>query len=66
MVEARAVPLTGVKTPSCSWCGKLMVPGENMVRFPCPSCGRITIWRCEICRKLGRPYVCPVCGFKGP
>ncbi|MDH4221712.1 MAG: zinc finger domain-containing protein, partial [Candidatus Bathyarchaeota archaeon] len=32
----------------------------------CPNCGEIDIWRCSKCRKFGRPYRCPKCGFAGP
>ncbi|MEM2004297.1 MAG: zinc finger domain-containing protein, partial [Nitrososphaerota archaeon] len=30
------------------------------------NCGRIVIWRCELCRELGKTYTCPACGFEGP
>lgn len=50
----------------CTSCGKPIVPGEASVNFPCPNCGKVKIWRCEICRELARPYTCPSCGFEGP
>ncbi|MEM3046562.1 MAG: zinc finger domain-containing protein [Candidatus Bathyarchaeia archaeon] len=55
-----------MKMPNCFWCGRMIAPAEKAVKFPCPSCGKIVIWRCERCRNLGRPYKCPSCGFMGP
>ncbi|UCH57960.1 MAG: DUF1610 domain-containing protein [Candidatus Bathyarchaeota archaeon] len=52
--------------PSCISCGKKITPGEKAVKFQCPTCGNVTIWRCERCRLFGREYTCPGCGFKGP
>ncbi|MEM2238863.1 MAG: zinc finger domain-containing protein [Candidatus Bathyarchaeia archaeon] len=52
--------------PRCFWCNKPIKPGDLAVKFPCPSCGRIVIWRCEKCRALAKPYKCPLCGFTGP
>ncbi|HJX22968.1 MAG TPA: zinc finger domain-containing protein, partial [Candidatus Bathyarchaeia archaeon] len=43
-----------------------IVPGEGAVKFPCPSCHKVVIWRCPKCRKFGRNYKCPSCGFTGP
>ncbi|MBL7167462.1 DUF1610 domain-containing protein [Candidatus Bathyarchaeota archaeon] len=51
---------------SCISCGKKIAPGESALKFGCPSCGAVTIWRCEKCRLFGREYTCPACGFKGP
>jgi len=50
----------------CTSCNKPIAPGESAVNFPCPSCGRVKIWRCEMCRELAKTYVCPSCGFEGP
>ncbi|WP_455368149.1 zinc finger domain-containing protein [[Eubacterium] cellulosolvens] len=61
MSETRAV-----KMPVCNWCGRIILPDESAVKFPCPSCGEIVVWRCEKCRTFGRPYKCPKCGFAGP
>jgi len=55
-----------VKVPICTSCGRTIIPLEYYVRFPCPNCGQITIVRCEKCRKFGRSYKCPKCGFQGP
>ncbi|HEX9429355.1 MAG TPA: zinc finger domain-containing protein [Candidatus Bathyarchaeia archaeon] len=52
--------------PSCNWCGRMILPREGAVKFPCPQCGETTIWRCEKCRGFGRPYKCQKCGFSGP
>jgi len=51
---------------SCISCGKKITPGEKSVKFLCPKCGGIIIWRCERCRLFGREYHCPKCGFTGP
>ncbi|MCW4032411.1 MAG: zinc finger domain-containing protein [Candidatus Bathyarchaeota archaeon] len=55
-----------VKMPLCNWCGKIIAPGERAIKFPCPGCGEVVIWRCEKCRLFGRSYKCPKCGIKGP
>ncbi|MCC6039534.1 MAG: zinc finger domain-containing protein [Thermofilum sp.] len=52
--------------PKCTSCGKLIAPYERAVSFRCPQCGEAVIWRCEKCRRLSNPYVCPKCGFRGP
>ncbi len=52
--------------PICTSCGKTITVFENAAKFYCPNCGEVLIWRCEKCRVLARPYVCPKCGFKGP
>ncbi len=54
------------KVPKCTSCGKLIVPWEKAVRFVCPNCGEVIIWRCASCRKMGVEYRCPKCGFVGP
>ncbi|RLE79377.1 MAG: RNA-binding protein [Thermoprotei archaeon] len=59
--EARSL-----KVPTCTSCGHPIPPYERGVSFKCPNCGQATIWRCEKCRKLMNPYICPKCGFKGP
>ncbi len=61
MAEVRTV-----KMPSCNWCGRMILPREGAVKFPCPQCSEVTIWRCEKCRGFGRPYKCQKCGFSGP
>jgi len=52
--------------PRCFCCNRPIPPGDLAVKFPCPNCGKIVIWRCSTCRSLSRPYKCPVCGFAGP
>jgi predicted RNA-binding Zn-ribbon protein involved in translation (DUF1610 family) len=55
-----------VTLPLCTSCGRPIAPDERSVSFTCPNCGRLVIWRCELCRELGKTYVCPACGFEGP
>jgi len=55
-----------LKLPKCISCGRNIPPWNNAVKFQCPNCGSVTIWRCEKCRHFGRPYKCPACGFTGP
>ncbi|UCH31083.1 MAG: DUF1610 domain-containing protein [Candidatus Bathyarchaeota archaeon] len=55
-----------IQTPICTSCNRTMPPVEKATRFDCPNCGEITIWRCQKCRKFGRQYKCPKCGFTGP
>ncbi|HDI07358.1 MAG TPA: DUF1610 domain-containing protein [Candidatus Bathyarchaeota archaeon] len=50
----------------CTSCNKTIPPRSEATKFPCPNCGEITIWRCKKCRKFGRNYKCPKCGFVGP
>ncbi len=54
------------KMPLCNWCGKIITPGDKAVKFNCPSCGDVVIWRCEKCRLFGRSFKCPKCGTSGP
>jgi predicted RNA-binding Zn-ribbon protein involved in translation (DUF1610 family) len=51
---------------TCTSCGKPIPPRAEATKFPCPDCGEIIIRRCVRCRKFGRPYKCPKCGFTGP
>ncbi|MCD6341358.1 MAG: DUF1610 domain-containing protein [Thaumarchaeota archaeon] len=55
-----------VVLPICTSCKKPIDPHEDAVNFPCPNCGNIKIWRCELCRELAKPYTCPSCGFTVP
>jgi len=55
-----------VKLPICTSCNRIIPPGTNAMKFPCPNCGEMLIWRCEKCRALARTYKCPKCGFEGP
>jgi predicted RNA-binding Zn-ribbon protein involved in translation (DUF1610 family) len=52
--------------PSCTSCNRPIMPGENAVKFFCPNCGQVLIWRCEKDRKFSREYKCINCGFIGP
>ena len=55
-----------IVTPICSCCNKIIKPTENAIRFNCPQCGDVVIWRCEKCKKFSRNYRCPKCDFIGP
>lgn len=66
MESSNEVALLSLEPPICSSCGKIIAPGEAAVRFSCPNCGEVIIWRCERCRKFSRIYKCPKCGFEGP
>ncbi|MFX0182978.1 MAG: zinc finger domain-containing protein [Candidatus Hodarchaeota archaeon] len=56
-----------IRMQRCNPCQVAVMPSEHgTTRFPCPSCGMISIVRCERCRKLGNRYICPNCGFTGP
>ncbi|MBX5326279.1 MAG: zinc finger domain-containing protein [Candidatus Bathyarchaeia archaeon] len=57
---------TVLNMPTCTSCNRVISPGQEATKFSCPSCGEIVIWRCNRCRKFGRPYQCPKCGFTGP
>jgi predicted RNA-binding Zn-ribbon protein involved in translation (DUF1610 family) len=58
--------MSSLRVPVCTSCHKPIAPYARGVRFVCPNCGEIEIWRCEKCRKQGNTYVCPKCGFVGP
>ncbi|MGQ9551876.1 MAG: zinc finger domain-containing protein, partial [Candidatus Bathycorpusculaceae bacterium] len=51
---------------TCTSCSKPLQPGTEATKFLCPNCGEIQIRRCGKCRKFGRQYKCPKCGFIGP
>ena len=51
---------------TCTSCGKPIPPGSESTKFLCPNCGDIQIKRDGKCRKFGRIYKCPKCGFSGP
>ncbi|MCK4953705.1 DUF1610 domain-containing protein [Candidatus Bathyarchaeota archaeon] len=55
-----------VTIPTCTSCHRIISPGTDAAKFSCPNCGDIVIRRCSRCRKFGRPYRCPKCGFTGP
>jgi len=61
MTERNALSLV-----TCTSCGKPIPPGSESTKFLCPSCGEIQIKRDGKCRKFGRLYKCPKCGFQGP
>ncbi|HKZ87780.1 MAG TPA: zinc finger domain-containing protein [Candidatus Bathyarchaeia archaeon] len=57
---------TSLSLTTCTSCGKPIAPGSESTKFLCPQCGEIQIKRDGKCRKFGRPYKCPKCGFTGP
>ncbi|MBL7206768.1 MAG: DUF1610 domain-containing protein [Candidatus Aenigmarchaeota archaeon] len=50
----------------CSTCGIRLESEQNWVKFPCPGCGKETIFRCDRCKKLENTYICSKCKFEGP
>lgn len=50
----------------CISCGAKTGSIKGSITFKCPSCGETPVSRCASCRKAGRPYTCPSCGFVGP
>ncbi|MFW9944668.1 MAG: zinc finger domain-containing protein [Candidatus Sifarchaeia archaeon] len=50
----------------CTSCHRSISPQEDSVKFLCPSCGDLMIWRCEVCRRFSVKYTCPNCSFEGP
>jgi predicted RNA-binding Zn-ribbon protein involved in translation (DUF1610 family) len=50
----------------CTSCNRQITQEGRAVKFPCPSCAKAELWRCEKCRKVSNPYTCPNCGFAGP
>jgi hypothetical protein len=57
---------TTLSLVTCTSCGKPIPPGSESTKFLCPNCGEIQIKRDGKCRKFGRLYKCPKCGFTGP
>jgi len=57
---------TALSLVTCTSCGKPIPPGSESTKFLCPNCGEIQIKRDGKCRKFGRIYKCPKCGFTGP
>ncbi|MEM2134901.1 MAG: zinc finger domain-containing protein [Candidatus Jordarchaeaceae archaeon] len=58
--------MSEIKPQLCTSCGKVVSPEKGAVRFPCPNCGKYTIWRCERCRLFSNTFKCPLCNFEGP
>ncbi len=54
------------KIKRCSSCGKRIEAEDTWVEFPCPSCGKESIIRCEKCKSTMVSYECGKCGFTGP
>ncbi len=58
----------GVLLPEmkCTSCGMNLSGDDRFVRFKCPNCLKVEIFRCSRCKRLSVEYLCPNCGFKGP
>ncbi|MER3601265.1 MAG: RNA-binding protein [Nitrososphaerota archaeon] len=52
--------------PLCTSCNRPIRPKSLAIKFYCPNCKQVLIWRCEVCRKLMRTYKCINCLFEGP
>ncbi|MFQ5969954.1 MAG: zinc finger domain-containing protein [Nitrososphaerales archaeon] len=52
--------------PVCTSCSRTVMPNDECVKFYCPNCGDVLMWRCESCREFARQYICPNCRFEGP
>lgn len=50
----------------CTSCGKRIESEKNWVEFACPQCGKVSILRCEKCKRLENTYECQDCSFIGP
>jgi hypothetical protein len=55
-----------LQLPVCTSCSRPIMPNDECVKYYCPSCGYVLVWRCESCREFARPYKCIGCGFEGP
>jgi predicted RNA-binding Zn-ribbon protein involved in translation (DUF1610 family) len=65
-MEEKTATAPTLSLVTCTSCGKPIAPGSESTKFLCPNCGEIQIKRDGKCRKFGRPYKCPKCGFTGP
>lgn len=50
----------------CASCNLHISAVKNFVTFPCPSCSKELIIRCDVCKAGDVKYVCPQCNFEGP
>ncbi|MCH7968516.1 MAG: RNA-binding protein [Thaumarchaeota archaeon] len=57
---------SAISLPLCSCCHRHIMPNDKCVKFDCPSCGTVKIWRCQSCREAARNYFCESCKFSGP
>jgi predicted RNA-binding Zn-ribbon protein involved in translation (DUF1610 family) len=55
-----------LQLPVCTSCSRPIMPNDECVKFYCPNCGYVLIWRCQSCREFSRNYKCIGCGFEGP
>ncbi|MDE1762623.1 MAG: DUF1610 domain-containing protein [Thaumarchaeota archaeon] len=57
---------SSIALPICSSCHRPIMPNDKCVKFNCPGCGSVLLWRCESCREAARTYTCKSCNFEGP
>ena len=50
----------------CTSCKTPIKAKDNFVKFSCPNCGEVEIYRCNTCKSLSNKYTCPLCKFTGP
>jgi predicted RNA-binding Zn-ribbon protein involved in translation (DUF1610 family) len=62
----RAIMSKPLQLPVCTSCSRPIMPNDECVKYYCPNCGYVLMWRCESCREFARPYKCVGCGFEGP
>jgi len=55
-----------LQLPVCSSCNRAIMPNDECVKFYCPNCGYVLLWRCQSCREFARIYKCVNCSFEGP
>ncbi|HEY7226691.1 MAG TPA: zinc finger domain-containing protein [Nitrososphaeraceae archaeon] len=55
-----------LQLPVCTSCSRPIIANDECVKYYCPNCGYVLIWRCQSCRQFARAYKCIGCGFEGP
>lgn len=55
-----------ISLPVCDCCHRHIIPNDKCVKFNCPNCGSVLLWRCQSCREAARFYSCTQCNFEGP
>ena len=55
-----------LQLPVCTSCSRPIIANDECVKYYCPNCGYVLIWRCQSCRQFARSYKCIGCGFEGP
>ena len=57
---------SNIELPICTGCNRHIMPNDKSVKFDCPECGTILMWRCQSCRESAASYTCKSCNFSGP